>query len=125
MPENSPHRIIIIEDERAITKALQLKLTKEGFDVASVSNGQDGVNLMLKEKFDLVLLDLMMPQMDGFMTLAEFHKNSILTPVIVLSNLSQAEDEQKAKGLGAKEFFVKSNVSIADLVQHVKEVLLQ
>ncbi len=116
-------KVLIIEDEKAIAKALELKLKKAGFDARGVSNGQEGLDILQKEKYDLILLDLVMPVMDGFTMLTELKKMNIEVPVIILSNLSQKGDEKKARDLGAKDFFIKSNTSISFIVEEVKKII--
>ena len=116
-------RILIIEDEKPMAHALELKLTHAGFSAQSVGNGEEGLVLLEKEKFDLVLLDLVMPKMDGFGVLEEIKKKGIKTPVMVQTNLAQEEDEKRVKALGAKEFFIKSNTPIAEIVEQIKNFL--
>ena len=113
-------RILIIEDEKPMARALELKLTHAGFSAQSVGNGQEGLVLLEKDKFDLVLLDLVMPKLDGFGVLEEMKKKGIKTPVMVQTNLAQEEDEKRAKELGAKGFFIKSNTPIAEIVEQIK-----
>jgi DNA-binding response OmpR family regulator len=115
-------KILIIEDETAMAHALQSKLIRAGFEAEVVYNGQDGLALIQKDGYRLILLDLIMPIMDGFSVLEKIKEKKIKTPVIVLSNLSQDEDEKRAKALGAKAFFIKSNTSIATIVEQVKKV---
>jgi len=122
MPEKTK-KILVADDEMSMAKALSIKLSREGFDVKSVHNGEDAFALAEKEKFDLILLDLVMPKLDGFGFLEKMKKNGSKTKVIILSNLSQEEDAIRAKGLGAVDFFVKSNTPIADIVEKVKNIL--
>ncbi|MCK5084796.1 MAG: response regulator [Candidatus Pacebacteria bacterium] len=116
-------KILIIEDEKAIAQALELKLVHEGFEAKAVFNGEEGIRLLQNETYALVLLDLMMPKMDGFMVLKIMNEKKIQTPVAVLSNLSQDEEINRAKALGVKEFFVKSNMTIAAIVEWVARFL--
>ena len=116
-------KILIIEDEKSLARALELKLSHAGFKSEVVFNGEDGIELLNKESFALILLDLIMPKMDGFTLLAMLKEKKIKTPVLVLSNLSQREDEKRAKEFGAKEFFIKSNTPIATIVLRVTELL--
>jgi len=116
-------RILIIEDEKPLARALELKLEYEGFDAKAVFNGEDGLDLIGKETFDLILLDLVMPKIDGFKVLEASKEKNIGAPIVVLSNLSQDEDTNRAKSLGALKFFVKSNTTIAVIVDWVKEFL--
>ncbi|HMB65949.1 MAG TPA: response regulator [Patescibacteria group bacterium] len=116
-------KILIIEDEKPIAKALTLKLKKEGLESQVAANGQEALDLLDKEKYGLLILDLVMPKMDGFDFLEEIKKKNIDIPIIVSSNLSQDDDIKKAKELGASDFLVKSDTSIADVVQKVKDML--
>lgn len=116
-------KILIAEDELPIASALKLKLEHSGYSVTPVSNGEDAIRKLKDLKFDLLILDLMMPKLDGFGVLEQMKKNGIKTPVIVATNLSQPEDEAKAKELGATDFFVKSNVPLSDLVTKIKAIM--
>lgn len=115
--------ILIIEDEKPLARALELNLKDAGFSTKVVWNGSDGIALLEKETFDLILCDLIMPKMDGFTVLAIIKEKKIKTPIIVLSNLSQKDDEKYAKAFGAKDFFIKSNTPIETIVKRVKELL--
>lgn len=116
-------KILIAEDERPLAKALSLKFTKTGAKVTSVYNGQEALKILQKEKFDYILLDLMMPIVGGFEVLEFLNKKKINTPVSVLSNLGQEEDVKHAKNLGAKNYFVKADSQLAKIVEYVKEEL--
>jgi len=113
-------KILIIEDEKAISKALDLKLTYEGFSVKTVFNGIEALSLLEKEKFDLILLDLVMPKLDGFGVLEVLKSKGNKIPIIVSSNLSQKEDYQRAKDLGAIDFLIKSDTPVAEVVKKIK-----
>lgn len=119
----SQKRILVVEDEKPIAKALELKLTKEGFHTRSVSNGEEALQVLGQEPYDLVLLDLVMPKLDGFKVLERMHAQKHSMPVFVLSNLGQEEDIKRARQLGAREFFVKSDIPISEVVSHVKHTL--
>jgi len=101
--------------------ALDLKLKHEGFETKVVFNGKEAVDLLEKEKFDLLVLDLIMPQLDGFGVLKSIKEKGIKISVIVSSDLSQPEDINKAKDLGAVDFFIKSNMSVVEMVEKIKE----
>ncbi len=118
-----PKRVLIVEDEKPMARALGLKLGYAGFETAIASNGEEALALMEANPFQLVLMDLMMPKLDGFGTLQTLKERGIKTPVVILSNLSQAEDEKRAKALGAKKFFVKSDTPIALIVEYVQQTL--
>lgn len=116
-------KILIIEDEKTLARALKLKLSLAGFIVTTVFNGEDGVALILKEPFAVILLDVMMPKMDGFAVLTILKEENIQTPVIVLSNLSQENYMKRTKELGAKDFLIKSNTPINTIVERVRKLL--
>src|SRR5210317_829573 len=107
---SSIKKILIAEDEKPMARALGLKLEHNGFEVTNAYNGQEALDAMAEEKFDLLLLDLMMPKVGGFEVLEEIKKKKIDIKVIVTSNLSQPEDSEKARSLGAIDYFVKSNM---------------
>lgn len=118
-------KIILVEDEQVLQKALSIQLLSEGFQVLTASNGEAGLELIKKEIPDLVLLDIMMPKMNGFEVLAALKKDekTLKIPVIVLSN--QGQDDEKAKGmkLGAVDYYVKSSTDLSDLTNKVSAIL--
>jgi len=114
-------KILIADDNKAIAMALDLKLQHEGFETKAVFNGNEALDLLEKEKFDLLILDLIMPQLNGFGVLKSIKEKGIKIPVIVSSDLSQSEDINKVKELGAVDFFVKSDMSVVEMVQKIKE----
>jgi DNA-binding response OmpR family regulator len=116
-------KILIIEDERSLARALEIKLTHAGFKTHTVFNGEDAIELIKSESYSLILLDLIMPKMDGFMVLAILKVKKIKAPVIVLTNLSQDNDMKRAKDFGAKDFFIKSNTPISTIVLRATELL--
>lgn len=113
-------RILIVEDEKPLARAMMLKLKDSGFIVKNAYDGIEALEILKKEKFDLILLDLIMPRMDGFGTLDEIKARGITTPVIITSNLSQEEDRQRAKEEGAVGFFIKADVALSSIVDQVK-----
>ena len=115
-------KILIIEDERPLARALELKLTHVGFETKTAVNGEEGLAILQKESFDLILTDLVMPKVDGFAVLSALRERGNTTPVIVLTNLSQAEDESRARTLGAAGFLVKSDISVSEIVERIKYV---
>lgn len=116
-------KILIVEDERPLAHALELKFSHEGFETKTCGNGKDGLVEALTGEYEVLLLDLIMPQLDGFGFLEQMNAKGIKTPVIVLSNLGQDEDKQKATELGAIDYFVKSNTPIIKIVERVRSVL--
>lgn len=120
---NPQKRILVVEDEKPIAKALELKLTHSGFDVTVAGDGENALEISLHRNFDLILLDLIMPKMDGFEVLTKLKERHSNIPIIVTSNLGQKEDMEKVKELGAIEYFVKSNTPIATIVNYIKNKL--
>ena len=116
-------KILIVEDERPLAHALELKFQHEGFDTTVCVNGKDALEEALKNKYDMILLDLIMPQMDGFTFMEELKSRKKNCQIIILSNLGQDEDRTRSKELGAVDYFVKSNTPITDIIKRVKTAL--
>jgi DNA-binding response OmpR family regulator len=117
-------KILIAEDEAALSRVMNLKFTGSGFNVIVVNDGNIFSEIFDKENPDLVLLDLMIPGLDGFSILKEIKEvKRSKVPVIILSNLGQSEDKSKAKELGATDYFVKSDISISEIVEKIKLIL--
>jgi DNA-binding response OmpR family regulator len=120
-------QIIIVEDDPMISEIYQKKFGEAGFNVLSASSGEEAVALTKKEKADAILMDLIMPKMDGFEAIkkireGEFGKD---IKIFVFSNLSQKEDRDKAAKLGADDFIVKSDFTPTELVKEVQRFLHQ
>lgn len=116
-------KILIADDEKAMAHALEIKFKAAGFDVMVVFDGNQVLEVLKKEKFDLLILDLLMPRLDGFGVLAALKEKDFKTPIIVASNLGQIDDIDRAMSLGAVDYFIKSNISIADIIKKVKKIL--
>jgi DNA-binding response OmpR family regulator len=117
---NQKH-ILIVEDEKPLSHALELKLSHEGFIVTAAYNGQEGLEQIEKATFDIILLDLMMPVVDGFQFLEHLRAKGQMPYVIVLSNLSQHEDEERVLALGAKKYYIKSDTPLSVIVEEVRK----
>ena len=113
--------ILVAEDDALYARVYKNKLSKEGLEVVVVGNGEEAIKKAKELKPDLILLDLIMPVMDGFTALSELKKDASTKNirVLVMSNLGQDSDIQKAKDMGAEEYFVKSNISIQEFVEKV------
>jgi two-component system alkaline phosphatase synthesis response regulator PhoP len=123
-PATGPQKkILIVEDERPLAHALELKIGHEGYETKVCLTGAEGLKEALTGKYDFILLDLIMPELDGFSFLQEMNAKKVKTPVIILSNLGQEEDKAKAKSFGVIDYFVKANTPISNIVQRVKEAL--
>jgi len=125
--ENTPKIILVGEDDTFLSKVYKTKLAKEGFQVEHGINGEEILRLAREKKPDLILLDLIMPVMDGFETLAQLKADPDLKDikVVILSNLNQEEDKEKVLKLGAVEFVVKANVSFKEVIACAKKHLGQ
>ncbi|MFH1188831.1 MAG: response regulator [bacterium] len=120
---NAQIHILIAEDEMAMGRALQMKLQHMGFVVESVLNGEEALQALEVKQFELLLLDLMMPLVDGFRVLTTMNEKNLKVPVIVMSNLGQTDDIKRAKEMGAVGYFIKSETPIKDLVTEIGKVL--
>ena len=117
--------IIVVEDDSVYAKILQFKLVKEGYDVLVAGNGQEALEALKQRKPDLMVLDLIMPVKDGFETLKELRQTDKDLKVVIASSLGQEEDLKKCQELGITAYFVKSDTSLYDLMQKIKEYLTQ
>lgn len=122
---NKKIAVVIVEDEKMLADMYTTKFTMEGFAAHKANDGQAGFDLIKEVHPDIVLLDIIMPKLDGFAVLKMIKDDSALkdVPVILLSNLGQDEDVKKGKKLGAVDYFVKANHTPAEVVQKVKQVL--
>lgn len=120
-----PKKVLIIDDDEQMARVYEIKLGQEGIGALIAKTGEDGLQKMIAEKPQIVLLDLMLQKQDGFWVLEEMDKRPELKalPVIVLSNLSQKIDEERALSLGARYYMVKANVSLQEVVDKVKQFL--
>jgi len=119
-------KILIAEDEQPILKALSDKFKREGFYVVEAKNGEEALKKSLKEKPDLILLDLLMPKMEGMEVMKKLREDEWGkgAKIIILTNLSM--DDKIMKGVSADEpayYLMKSDTRIEDIVAKVKEVL--
>lgn len=119
------YKILFIEDEEALQKSLTKVLELEGYTVISAYDGQAGVDNALKERPDLILLDLILPKIDGFEVLKTL-KTTVETkdiPVMILTNLEQAQSVEKIIEYGPLNYLVKANYTLDEIILKIKEVL--
>ncbi len=118
-------KILIVEDEKALLAVLSDKFRREGFMVYGAKDGLAGLNMACKVKPALVILDIVMPSMDGLTMLKKLREDKWgnAVPVLILSNLSDPEQINEATSRGAVEYLVKSNWGLEDVVQKVKQIL--
>lgn len=127
MEENKKQKILIVEDEAILQKALQEILLQENYEVVSALNGELGLEMAVSEIPDIILLDLIMPKMDGFEVLEGLKKNEKTKeiPIIILTNLGGTEDVQKALVLGATNYVVKADHDLSEIVKKIKGIIGQ
>ncbi|MFA6096653.1 MAG: response regulator [Candidatus Paceibacterota bacterium] len=120
-------KIAIIEDDIEISDMYKIKLELGGYVIVSAENGTDGLKLIKSEKPDLVLLDLLLPEKDGYEVMEELKKSNDpyikSLPIVVISNLSNEDDILEAKNLGATDFLVKAKINPASVLEKVNLVL--
>ncbi|MCX6718710.1 MAG: response regulator [Candidatus Staskawiczbacteria bacterium] len=118
-------KILIVEDDIFLRQLISKKMSSEGFDVSLAVDGADGVKEAKKIMPDLILLDLVLPTMDGFEVLSKIKADSETgsIPVIILSNLGQQEEISKGLKLGAADFLVKAQLTPEEIVEKVKTLL--
>jgi len=122
---NKNKKILVIEDEATLQKALNEVLSKEGYEVLSSLDGLKGLELAQEERPDLILLDIILPKMDGFEVLKKIKENDDISqiPIIILTNLSDVSDIQKALDLGATTYLIKADFHIEDVLKKIEKVL--
>lgn len=117
--------ILVAEDDAFYANIYKVKLEKEGFEVTVVGDGQQAIDKLKEKAPDLLILDLIMPEVDGFEALERIKADPKTKDikVIVLSNLGQDEDVERAKKLGALEYVVKASVSIQEMIKIINKHL--
>jgi len=117
--------LLIIEDDPLIVKIYSTRLKADGYDVYSAENGEDGIVLIREKKPDVIVLDVMMPRVDGFGVLEAIasQEDTKNIPVLVYSNLASEEEIARAKAMGAREFVVKADISPTEMVTKIKGYL--
>lgn len=118
-------KILLVEDEEMIKTMYEMKLKQDGFDVVTASNGIECLEIIKKEKFDLILLDIIMPQIDGFSVLKELKEGKVKneTPVVMLTNLGTEDDRKKGESLGAVGYLVKSNMTPSQMSEKISQYM--
>jgi CheY-like chemotaxis protein len=118
-------RILLAEDDRILRKAGEVSLRKRGYEVIAAVDGEDALRKTLEHKPELVLLDVMMPKMNGFDVLQALKGDPRVRdiPVIMLTNLEQPADLKRAAEGGAHSYLVKSNMNLDELAAKIAEAL--
>ncbi len=118
-------KILLIEDDKFLRELITQKLIKESYDVSEAIDGEEGMERIKKLKPDLVLLDLILPGIDGFEVLSRMKEDVSVSqiPVIILSNLGQKDDVEKGLKLGAVDYLIKAHFTPGEIINKIKTVL--
>lgn len=118
-------KILLVEDDSSLAQVYKTRLEIEGFDVRHVDNGEDALSSAIEFKPDLVVLDVMMPKINGFdvLDILRTTPETADMRVVMLTALSQAKDKERAEQLGVDDYLVKSQVVITDVVARIKHHL--
>jgi len=116
-------KILIAEDEAILSTLLEKKLIEEGYQIFVAEDGEKTMEILNKEKVDLLLLDIIMPKKSGFEVMEEMKKDSKLSkiPIIIISNSGQPVELSKIKELGAKDWLIKTEFAPQEVVEKVKK----
>ncbi len=123
MSENKKVKILIIEDEEALANVLYAKIEKEGYEVEIAYDGEEGYKKIKKWKPDLILLDIVMPKMDGYEVMEKINEEELKIPVIVISNSGQPVEIEKTKKLGAVDHLIKTEFDPSEVMDKIKKYL--
>ena len=123
--EDHRRRVLLAEDDRFLRKAAGAMLRRQGFTVLSADDGEEALRVARAETPDLILLDLIMPKMQGLEVLKALKSDPQTSgiPVVILSNLGQESDSKAAREMGALDYWVKANLALEELVRRVEEKL--
>ena len=123
--DNTKQAILIIEDDKFLRDLLVKKLIQEGYKVSEAIDGEEGFKKIKEEKPNLVLLDLILPGIDGFEVLSRMKNSPELSkiPVMILSNLGQVEDVERVRKLGVVDYIVKAHFTPNEIVERIKSIL--
>lgn len=118
-------KIVIVEDDKFLRDLIAQKVLKEGHQVVEAVNGEEGILKIKEEKPDLVLIDLILPGIDGFEVLRQVKENSGTSaiPVVILSNLGQKDDVERGMKLGAADYLVKAHFTPGEILAKIKAIL--
>ncbi|MEF8847430.1 MAG: response regulator [Candidatus Paceibacterota bacterium] len=117
-------KILIIEDDKFLRQLVSRKLSKQDFEIAEAVDGESGLEKVKEVNPDLVLLDLILPGMDGFEVLSEIKDDpeTSSVPVVILSNLGQKDEIEKGLQMGAEDYLVKAHFTLGEIVEKIKKV---
>jgi DNA-binding response OmpR family regulator len=118
-------KILIVEDDKFLRELISQKLSKEGYDISEAVDGEKGVKSVQEIKPDLVLLDLILPGIDGFEVLSRIKADSAIAqiPIIILSNLGQKDDIERGLKMGAADYLIKAHFTPGEIISKIKGIL--
>ena len=118
-------KILVIEDDKFLRELISQKLLKEGYDIAEAMDGEKGIEEIKKDAPGLILLDLILPGIDGFEVLARIKADPEMSkiPVIILSNLGQKDDIEKGLKMGAADYLIKAHFTPAEIIEKIRSVV--
>ena len=118
-------KILIIEDEKTLRFLMVQALVDAGFEVEEAIDGEQGLQKIKENKPDLILLDLLLPGINGYEVLSKINRDSDLEsiPIIILSNLGQEEEIKKGMGLGAVDYMIKAHFTLEEIIVRIKKIL--
>lgn len=118
-------KITVVEDDKFLRELITQKLSKEGYDITEAVDGEEGIETIKEEKPDLILLDLILPGIDGFEVLARIKSDPGISeiPVIILSNLGQKDDIERGLKMGAKDYLIKAHFTPEEIIKKINTVL--
>lgn len=120
--DRAPAQILVVDDEHSIVDAVATALRYEGFEVTEARSGRDAVSAAQETAFDLIVLDVMMPDLDGFEVATRLRTDGLETPILFLTARTSLDDKAQAFGLGADDFVTKP-FSLAEIVMRVRAIL--
>jgi len=117
--------ILLIEDDPFLSSMYSTKFEIEGFNIISANNGENGLEAVSKNKVDVILLDILMPKMNGFEVLENLKKQqkTAKIPVIILTNLNQKDEIDKGLALGADDYLIKAHFMPSEVVDKIEKIL--
>ncbi len=118
-------KVLVIEDDKFLRELINRKLQSKNFETVLAIDGETGLDLITKETPDIVLLDLILPGINGFEVLTKVKENEKIKdiPVIILSNLGQKDDIEKGMGIGAADYLVKAHFTPSEIIEKINQIL--
>ena len=118
-------KILVVEDDRFLRELITQKLVREGYEISEAADGEEGVKKAEEIKPDVILMDLILPGIDGFEAISKIKEKPELenVPIIILSNLGQRDDVERGLKLGAVDFLIKAHFTPGEIIEKIEKVL--